>query len=239
MKSMNMSSATGRRPVSAAPTAAPSKPISLIGVSRTRSGPKRFRRPRVARMIPLHASSIPWSFRPPPPATSSPRTITSGSDSMARWSPSLMANSMGISRSTALIPSRRLRDVLGRRQRRLLGSPHRVVHLGRDLGVDAVEVPGLDQALAHRALGEVHERVALPPRLGLLLRPVGERVADVVAVVAVGLALEERRPLARAGAGDGGARLLVHVEEVHAVGDRARHRVGGGADRTAAHGAHA
>ena len=39
MKSMNISSTTGRRPVAAAPTAAPRKPISLIGVSRTRSGP--------------------------------------------------------------------------------------------------------------------------------------------------------------------------------------------------------
>src|SRR5881397_4402638 len=81
-------------------------------------------------------------------------------------------------------------------------------------------------------------RSPLPPRLGLLLRPVGERVADVVAVVAVGLALEERRPLARAGAGDGGARLLVHVEEVHAVGDRARHRVGAVPDGEVAHGSH-
>jgi hypothetical protein len=34
----------GRMPVSAAPTAAPASPSSLIGVSITRSGPKRFRR---------------------------------------------------------------------------------------------------------------------------------------------------------------------------------------------------
>ena len=39
MNSMNMISITGRSPVAAAPTAAPRKPISDIGVSRTRRGP--------------------------------------------------------------------------------------------------------------------------------------------------------------------------------------------------------
>ena len=45
MKSMNMISTTGRSPDSAAPTAAPQIAASLIGVSRTRSGPNR-RKPR-------------------------------------------------------------------------------------------------------------------------------------------------------------------------------------------------
>ena len=38
MKSMNISSATGRSPVSAAPTTGTEKPISLMGVSSTRPG---------------------------------------------------------------------------------------------------------------------------------------------------------------------------------------------------------
>ena len=38
MKSMNMSSATGRMPATAAPMAAPMKPDSEMGVSSTRSG---------------------------------------------------------------------------------------------------------------------------------------------------------------------------------------------------------
>ena len=40
-KSENCSSTTGRRPVSAAPIAQPTKPLSVSGVSRMRSGPKR------------------------------------------------------------------------------------------------------------------------------------------------------------------------------------------------------
>jgi hypothetical protein len=39
MKSMNMTSTTGRRPLRAAPIAAPTMAVSLMGVSRTRSLP--------------------------------------------------------------------------------------------------------------------------------------------------------------------------------------------------------
>ena len=41
MKSPNMISMTGRRPVTAAPNAAPASASSEIGVSKTRSAPKR------------------------------------------------------------------------------------------------------------------------------------------------------------------------------------------------------
>jgi hypothetical protein len=44
VKSLNWISATGRRPAIAIPTAAPTKPSSEIGVSRTRSPPKRAKR---------------------------------------------------------------------------------------------------------------------------------------------------------------------------------------------------
>jgi hypothetical protein len=45
MKSMNCISAIGRMPISAAPEAAPMMAISEIGVSITRSAPKRSMRP--------------------------------------------------------------------------------------------------------------------------------------------------------------------------------------------------
>ena len=70
MKSPNMISNTGRRPVAAAPNAAPASASSEIGVSITRSGPKRSSSPGVA----LNT--------PPATATSSPMKIT-------RWSRSI------------------------------------------------------------------------------------------------------------------------------------------------------
>ena len=66
-KSENISSAIGRRPVIAAPIAAPTIACSLIGVSRTRSGPNSSNRPSV-------------SLNTPPAApTSSPMRTTVGS----------------------------------------------------------------------------------------------------------------------------------------------------------------
>ena len=47
MKSANCISATGRRPIIAAPTAAPTIAVSEIGVSMTRSSPNRASRPSV------------------------------------------------------------------------------------------------------------------------------------------------------------------------------------------------
>ncbi len=70
-KSANMISAIGRSPVIAAPMAAPRIACSEIGVSRTRSGPKRSSSPTVA----LNT--------PPAPATSSPRNTTFGSRSIS------------------------------------------------------------------------------------------------------------------------------------------------------------
>ena len=70
-KSLNMSSAIGRRPVIAAPMAAPTIACSLIGVSRTRSGPNRSKSPSV-------------SLKTPPAApTSSPMKTHVGSRSIS------------------------------------------------------------------------------------------------------------------------------------------------------------
>ncbi len=79
MKSMNISSATGRKPVVAAPTAMPTRPVSLIGVSITRPAPYLPMRPFVAPITPPQASS----FWPAPPAMSSPSTMTVGSAAIA------------------------------------------------------------------------------------------------------------------------------------------------------------
>src|SRR5438105_2229392 len=50
-----MISTTGRRPSIAAPTAAPTKPSSAIGVSMTRSAPNSFRNPAVILYEPSNA----------------------------------------------------------------------------------------------------------------------------------------------------------------------------------------
>src|SRR5437879_3886744 len=60
MKSPNMMSTTGRRPVIAAPTATPVNPASEIGVSTTRFAPNSSTRPeRTLKGVPASATSSP------------------------------------------------------------------------------------------------------------------------------------------------------------------------------------
>src|SRR6478736_10546204 len=73
-------SQTGRKPAMQRPTAVPRMPASASGVSTQRSGPKRSRRPAVARKT------------PPARPTSSPFTITSESRSSSTWKASLTAS---------------------------------------------------------------------------------------------------------------------------------------------------
>ena len=89
MKSMNISSATGRRPPVAAPTAAPMNADSEIGVSSTRPG-NLWYSPLVTPRTPPQASSSPGE--PWPPALSSPMTMTDGSRSISWASASLIAS---------------------------------------------------------------------------------------------------------------------------------------------------
>ena len=94
MKSPNMISMIGRRPVAAAPNAALASASSEIGVSITRSSPKRSVRPGVALKT------------PPATPTSSPRKITLGS----RSSSSAIASRIATRNSSVLMtrtPSRR------------------------------------------------------------------------------------------------------------------------------------
>ena len=78
MKSANMISATGRRPASAAPAAAPTIADSEMGVSSTRPSPNFGSSPLVTPKIPPDASRCP-DVPPAPPDTSSPSTITRSS----------------------------------------------------------------------------------------------------------------------------------------------------------------
>ena len=90
MKSTNINSATGRRPVAAAPAAAPMNALSLMGVSSTRSGPNSGCRPLVTPSTPPQASISPGA--PAPPALSSPITITRGSRRISLAIASLIAS---------------------------------------------------------------------------------------------------------------------------------------------------
>src|SRR5262249_3797281 len=77
---MNWISPTGLSPCAAMPTQSPPISASDSGVSKTRSAPKRFCSPAVARKTP--------PFMP----TSSPKTTTSGSSARARASAKLIAS---------------------------------------------------------------------------------------------------------------------------------------------------
>ena len=77
-KSQNISSAIGRRPVAAEPTAQPIIAPSDIGVSRTRSGPNSSNMP------------IETPKQPPNLPTSSPKRITLGSSRIRMLMPSRM-----------------------------------------------------------------------------------------------------------------------------------------------------
>src|SRR5579871_3575753 len=123
---MNMISATGRNPSSAAPIAAPTIAVSEIGVSRTRAAPCFVDRPRV-------------SFRAPPAgsATSSPRMMTFGSDDNARSSAWLIARDIEISAMGHVRQQRR-----GVRCGSGEGGGERVLDRGVGVGVDLRDVGG-------------------------------------------------------------------------------------------------
>ena len=108
MKSANWISATGRRPLTAAPIDAPTIIDSVSGVSMTRSSPNSAHRPSVARKTP--------PFLP----TSSPRTMTDSSRRISSASVSRMASMNvrgGISRAQRPPARRRRRSASRRRDR--------------------------------------------------------------------------------------------------------------------------
>src|SRR4051794_29031433 len=212
-KSPNMMSTTGRIPVIAAPRPRPVIPASEIGESSTRSGPNSSTRPAST------LNGVPAS------ATSSPITNTVASRRSSSRSASLTACAIVSSRTPT---STTLGEDMVRHLARVgERSRERVRDRVGDLGLDALAQPGDQVAVADPRRQQL-DRVALgAPQLLLLLRPVVRAVdvADVMAVVAVGRAAEERRPLAGARALDRPGRRLVDRDDVLPVD-----RLGGDAE---------
>src|SRR5437899_3376285 len=185
-KSPNMMSTTGRSPVMAAPTPRPAIPASEIGESRIRSGPNSSTSPDST------LNGVPAS------ATSSPITNTLSSRRSSSARASLTAWARVISRVDAGAATLD-EDILGhltrigewRRERKLDAA----LDLAPRLDVDRPQGVRVRQAVLAEPARMQDDRVALvPPKLLLFLRAVvlAVDVADVMAVIAVGVAEQER-----------------------------------------------
>src|SRR2546425_10399027 len=154
----------------------------------------------------------------PASATSSPMMNTRGSRRISSASASRTASPY-VSSLTAtsgvdiLVHLARLG--VRRRQREL----HAAVDLGLHVGQDALQGAGVGEPLRREAPGQGLERIALRHPLPLFFprAVLAVDVADVVAVVPVGLALDEGRPLAAARALDEPAHRRVDGLDVLAV----------------------
>src|SRR6185437_319781 len=199
MKSANCISHTGRRPSTAAPTAAPMIAFSASGVSHTRPAPNSSTKPSVTLKAPPNAPM------------SSPRQKTVSSARISSRSPSEIAwryVSSGI--AGLLLPVRPGRVAVAElrvlRGEHALPSAGRVGHrlLERPLGLllDLLLHRGANRLDVDAVVGElllvaVH-RVALLPDFEELLGHVAHVVVRAVAVHAHGLGLDQRRALAAA-----------------------------------------
>src|SRR5919198_3777361 len=110
------------------PTALPRIPASASGVSTHRSGPKRSRRPAVARKT------------PPARPTSSPITSTDGSRSSSTWNASLIASTM-LSSAIAEDPPQLLQVRAERGRRVDVGVREEELRVGRRLGLGLRDPP--------------------------------------------------------------------------------------------------
>src|SRR5262249_37787172 len=126
-------SVTGRQPAMQSPTAVPRIPASASGVSTQRSGPKRSRRPAVARKT------------PPARPTSSHITLTESSRASSTWKQSLIASTSRSSDKGASHDAAQLREIRGERLRRVRVG---VVEDERDVGVGLRL--GVGDPLAHQ-----------------------------------------------------------------------------------------
>src|ERR1051325_8559018 len=206
MKSMNCISAMGRIPISAAPDAAPMMAISEIGVSTTRSGPKRS-------MIPALVLNA-----PPYAPTSSPMRNTRSSRAISSSIALRMASMYVVSGIPVSVPGPQpLARILALRHRRALRLVHRRVEIALDALLDLLELFRLgDPALGQRVL-VAHERVLRAPLLDQLGRDIRLVVVLGVALHAERLHLEQCDAAAIARAIDRFFRGGVHREDVVAV----------------------
>src|SRR4029079_1614078 len=189
-KSPNMMSTIGRMPVIAAPTPRPVNPASEIGVSMMRSLPNSSTSP-VSTLNVVPAS-----------ATSSPISTTSASRRISSAMASLIASPKDSSRTVVAVSSIDvLIDLVRIRVGRVDGKLHRRVHFLDQRFLDGVEGRTIGDAVGHQPFTVQGHRVARRhPLFFFCFRPVvgAGDVADVMAVIAVGLALEERRAVALA-----------------------------------------
>src|ERR1700728_3217737 len=213
MKSPNIMSTTGRRPVIAAPTPTPVNPASEIGVSTTREGPNSSTRPEST------LNGVPAS------ATSSPMMKTRASRRISSASASRTASAKVISR----IPGSGIHVLVHfvrARVRRSDGEFHGLIHFSSQFGVDRAQGGGIGVLLRFQPFGEIFNRIAFgQPFLLFFFRAVifAIDIADVMAAIAVGIAEKKRRAFAAAGAiskvcGDGMHRanvLAIHGLRAH------------------------
>ena len=222
----------------------PTIELSASGVSITRASPNSACRPSVARNT------------PPRGPTSSPRIehpLVGGHAAACCVQRTVSTMFRSVPPSAAAAPVATARPASGRRHP--AGRPRRRPqrlrehlrerHVGRRRGgrlgrlggasstsaftsASIALLVGLGQEpLLDEVLLDAPQRVLLAPRLDLLRRAVGAVVVvGGVGEVAVGLALDERGPVAAAGVAHGGVHGGVHVERVVAVDDHAGEAVG-------------
>src|SRR5216683_5809269 len=203
MKPVNWISATGRKPCAASPTDSPAIAFSASGVSRTRSGPKRFKSPSVARNT------------PPSAATSSPRTRTLASSAMAWVSARLTAWTSVISGTGASLPHHAecgpalVREFLGQGLVGKIEDRFQPLRRGREIGLcrhvdlrrDLRQQPLLVRLGPHAAADEMvsqpGDRVFGPMRAHLGIAAVAPRVVRRgVVAQPIGQRLDKGRPTA-------------------------------------------
>src|SRR6185436_5503776 len=213
-KSPNMMSQIGRRPAIAAPTHRPLKPASEIGVSMMRSLPNSSTRP-VSTLNVVPAS-----------ATSSPMRTTRGSRRISCAIASLIASPKVSSRTEVAVSSINvLRHPRGVGIGGCDAPLHRGVHLFDEAFLNLVQFGARGDLVVHHPLAVQRDRIFFShPLLLFRLRPVigAGDVPDMMAVIPVRDALEERRALPLARAIDELEGRRVHLADVLAV-DRLVH----------------
>src|ERR1700675_1883570 len=178
MKSPNMISTTGRRPVIAAPTASPVKPASEIGVSTTRSVPNSSTSPDST------LNGVPAS------ATSSPRMQTRESRRISSASASRIASAKVISRAPASgidVLTYLIEFRIGSRD----GNFDGFLHLRFDLRMDLREGRGVCVILIHQPIAQILDGIALgDPFLLFFFRSVifAVDIAHMMTAIPVGIA---------------------------------------------------
>src|SRR5271170_3269598 len=216
MKSPNMMSTMGRRPVIAAPTAIPVKPASEIGVSSTRSVPNSSTNPeRTLNGVPASATSSPKM------QTWESRRISSASAS--RTACANVSSRSGIDVLLHFV------DVWIRRGNCELYS---CFHNGANLRSNSIEGCGVRIALLEQPFRQNFNRVAV--RLPVLLLLLGAivfaiDVAHVMSAVAVSITLKECRPGSGARALHESGCDLMHGAHILSVDARGLDTESGGA----------